>query len=162
MSVKEQYMYRVKRYWHDWSIWQCAVPVLVIILTWPIGSVISEAKHCFLRTFSDGSLLLYSGMLLVGASLEIKKIQTGEMKVHWNVSLNFLAQVALAGSLIVLIIYGAIKTDMMRTNYFLIDPLPDKVLIYSIGSIIITIGSISFASYGFWKTSEALLKEVST
>ncbi len=153
-----EYKYRVRKRWHDWSIWQCALPVVVIALTWPIGSVISEAENCFFRTFADGSLLLFSGMLLVGASLELRKTQAGDMEIYWNISLNFIAQVALAGSLIVLIIYGAIKTDMMRTDYFAINPLPLKIILYSIGSIVIAMGSIGIASYGFWKTTEELLK----
>ncbi|MEN3330001.1 MAG: hypothetical protein V7638_4808 [Acidobacteriota bacterium] len=58
-------------------IWKIFVPFLLIILIYPIFTIIVKVHHPFQRAFAHGELLIFSALILIEAAVELKRARLG-------------------------------------------------------------------------------------
>ncbi len=149
----------VEKNWRHWYLWQCIAPLAVLFMMWPIGGIIVEAEHSFHKAFADGNLLIFSALLLIGVSLEFRKTKsTNRGNRNLRSILDSKAEISLFAAVLLILWFGAVKVDMMQGDYFSKNPLPPKMLLYSLVSLVSAAGSVGFAANAFWEMTRKLLE----
>lgn len=161
MNNTQKSKYLIEKQWRDFKLWKCLVPLIAVIIIWPVGAFIVNTDHSFQKVFSDGDLLIFASLLLIGIFIEFKKIQLSQENLLYDNELDKDANIALVFAIIFLIIFGAIKVDILTNDYIIEANVDPKLTYYSITNIIIAFFAVIFASRTFWIVIEKLLKEVS-
>lgn len=157
-TLTEDNKFGIEKKWRDWCIWQCVIPAVALFLIWPFGAIVAEAKSPFYKAFAGGELLIFSALLLTGASIEFRRIQIVDAKGGLRTILDKRSAVGESLAVIVFMLFGAVKVDMMKLSLE-VDPLPRKVTWYLLTSLVALSFSVVFATSAFWGVTHALLKD---
>ena len=144
---------------NDWCLFQVALPLLMILLTWPLAGLVIGTEHSFFKAFAGSDLLLFSAMLLAGAGVELGRRQIKESRfsiklIHRNRS-NILWFFAVP----LFCWFSIVKMDMMREDFFKNGILPLKIYIYVVINFFSVIGSTGLSMVTLWEENADLLEQ---
>jgi hypothetical protein len=151
--------YGIQKQWRDWCMWQCGLPILVLLLIWPLGRFVAEATDAFHQAFGTGDLLIFSALLLISMAVEFRRIQLVEPRLLHDGWVESNSEAALFAAIIAFLFLGGIKVDVMRANLFESPDGMSKLTAYAVFSVAATLAAVSFTLRAFWRTRAKLLGE---
>lgn len=122
-----------------WLIWNIGLPVILLFLFWPLYQFVFEVPLSFGRSFGNGDLLLFSGLLLIMTSVRLDPSASRK-------KLNFLWDLQRAFALIVLTVYGMMRLDVAHQN--IVGTVDEsKLSVYSLFSLSVLALAITLAVF---------------
>ena len=127
-----------------WTVYKVIVPLVVILIIWPIYSYALQTEHPFEKAFAHADLLIFSALILTEAVIE------GEHTLvrDWRFQLG--RHMALLLAFVALILYVVVKFDVMRYED---SPNTNKMYVYSCVGWFMAVLSALISVYSFSKTS---------
>jgi len=141
----------------DWLFLQLFIPLVILLIPFVADVIVVQREHPFQITFSDGDLMLFSAMLLIGFS-----IHTKQMHLQWRASISdSWFSLPQAAGVVLLLLFVMLEYDVIHKGYFNLDVgvLPKRVTAYSCFSCSAALISIMFSVIKFRKLTRLLLKE---
>lgn len=135
----------IKRRWKNWKKWQVGIPLIFILLSWPI-CLFFKVENAFEKCFSGGDLILFSSLLLIGVQIEITHIIHSYEKFRINKKLDDKATNSQWWATIIFFLYGIVK-------YCYISEMQQTI---ANGKTIISIFSIAIALFGITYSAKSL------
>ncbi|HWT00832.1 MAG TPA: hypothetical protein VN256_11350 [Pyrinomonadaceae bacterium] len=145
----------------NWIGWKVLLPLLLLILVWPMYGLVLRLEHPFVRAFAHGDLLIFSSLILLEAAIE------GENAPHqgfWALCSRMVAKIS---AILLIAVYVAIKYSAILNEQSLQDSIvkvkddPSAVtalhnltmngmLPYSYFSCAVAVVSVIFSIFAFW------------
>ncbi len=127
-----------------WAIYKVAVPLLVMVIIWPIYGFSLGIEHPFAKAFAHADLLIFSALILTEAAIEGEYSHLKDWRFHLG------RHIALGLALISLILFTVVKIDVMRS-----EQSPDyyKMQVYGYLGWFMAILSGLLSIYEYWKVS---------
>jgi hypothetical protein len=134
--------------WRSWWIWCVVIPLAIIVISWPIEEIFVRTGHSYVREFGHGELILLSWSILLGVSLQIKKLNSAAR----------LRRASLIFAVLVLLLFALVRRLLILNQCYLI--MPESVALKSFArfSIAITMTSIAFGYFAYWRLKSNVTK----
>jgi hypothetical protein len=143
----------VNHTWSDWRSWWrwCVIVPLVIILAIWIYEKLVATRDAYAISFAHGDLLLFSALLLFGVSVQVKTFQDEKFHLATMRHLRFFKWCARGGAVLLLLFFNFMKHCMSRNQCLSLTLNLEALNNYSGFTLSITIASIAFGYYTYWK-----------
>lgn len=149
--------FAVRRQFTDWCVWQFGLPAGALVLSWIHGTV-ADVDHPFVRAASSGSVLLFAGLLLITASVELRKAQLLSTPVRLDRRIDHQASVAMLLGIFLLMLVGPLEIHMMSYDFHSDLVLPSKFLWSASSCVAAALLSGFFALMANYSVMDAQLK----
>jgi hypothetical protein len=124
--------------WWQWFIWNVICPLGALLILWPITWFVIGADRPFERSFHDGDLILFGSLLLISVSLQC------------SVSRSKILELGKLAALMLLIVFGAMKYEIISNGVSHRELGADKLFAYSVFGLSVALASVTVAYYGYW------------
>jgi effector-associated domain 7 (EAD7)-containing protein len=145
-TTAELHTYVQQRHWKSWWIWCVIIPLVVIVVIWPFESIAHGANESYVRAFEHGELMLFSGLILLGISDQIKNVVA-----EGPASAKHLKNLSRIAAILVLIIFTGIRYFMIKNQCYVVLPGVNTLKSYALFSVAITVTSLAFGYYAYWR-----------
>ncbi|MDH3890375.1 MAG: hypothetical protein OEV49_04775 [candidate division Zixibacteria bacterium] len=142
----------------DWRVWQVVLPLGVLLMVYFDQSFIVDSRHPVLKVFAQGDLLLFSSMLLFGVSVHLRQVQ---LRLPHFFKLNSPAEYSRMVAILILMVFGFIKHDVLTKEYFCNEATLglSKLYLYLVANLVAVLASVSYTVYTFAKVTQKQLQE---
>ena len=127
-----------------WIVCKVIIPLVVILIIWPIYYYALQLGHPFEEAFGHADLLIFSALILTEAVIE------GERTLMQDWRFQLARHTGLILAFVALILFVVVKFDVMRTEN---SPNPDKLYFYSCIGWFMALLSAIISIYSFSKTA---------
>src|SRR5947209_2914352 len=100
----------IQREFLNWMGWKVLLPLILIILIWPLYGKLLHLPHPFVRAFAHGDLLIFSSLVLMEASIVGEHIP---QQSFWSLFNRIAAKIA---AIVIIAIYAAIKYSVVLSE----------------------------------------------
>lgn len=134
-----------------WLGFEVFIPVFFVVAIWPISAAFLNISHAYEKTMASADLLPISAILLIGVAIDA--IFSESKRAVKSIKFPILIVVSCVSALVLLFVYGFIKSEYMRYTFPVTGELiDDRMTLFSF---------ISFASIAFAISFASLLKLMS-
>ncbi|MBV8857611.1 MAG: hypothetical protein JOZ02_11820 [Acidobacteria bacterium] len=139
-------------HWRSWWRWCVWVPTALLCVLWLCEKFDKDVLSAYKLVFEHGEMLVLSALILFGVSVQIKKLQAEDLNVSRTLKWS-----ARSGGVLLLVVFDFVK-HCAHGGRCLIE-LDDRILkMYSGLTLAVTVVSIIFGYYAYWKVKEAVTK----
>jgi uncharacterized membrane protein len=152
-----------QRQFLNWIGWKVLLPLILLVLIWPLYGSMLHLPHSFIRAFAPGDLLIFSSLILMEAAIE------GEHLPHQSFASLLARMLAKIFAIVFIASYVAIRYSVVLHENGLLKELAaipqlnpaqveklsemslNNMLPYSCFSCVVAIVSVIFSVLAFWK-----------
>jgi hypothetical protein len=152
-----------QRQFLNWMGWKVLLPLILLILIWPLYGSMLHLPHSFVRAFAPGDLLIFSSLILMEAAIE------GEHLPHQSFAALLARMLAKIFAIVFIAVYVAIRYSVVLHENGMLKELAatpsvnsasmeqlteisiNNMMPYSYFSCAVALVSVIFSILAFWK-----------
>ena len=131
----------IERRLRDWLMWKVWFPFILILTTWPVGCALHH-NEAFQRAFSHGEFLIFSGLVLLEAAIELRYVAGSDTDDFWS-------QVAWFVAIVLIAAYGFVHMLATRTEDH--PEYHHDLVYYAYFNCSVAIAALSVSIYSYYR-----------
>lgn len=139
-------------HWRSWWRWCVYMPVAFVCALW-LYEKIEGVSDAYILAFAHGEMLLLSATILFGVSVQIKRLHDDDLSVSRKLKWS-----ARSGGVLLLVVFDLMKHCTHDSPCFDVVIDSDDLKAYSGLTLAVTLFSITFCYFAYWKVKEAVTK----
>ena len=101
-----------------WIIFEVIIPITVFIVIAFAGTILLQLPRCHWRIGSDGDLLLFSALLILGVYLRLEHFRLPVTRTNSITAMHFVRYMPLGLAVVFFILFGLVRLYMLDGKLF--------------------------------------------